>query len=93
MKSFIHRYPHIDLKTKMMMFNCLVIPVMEYACEVWGFCTADTLDTLYLGFLKSILGVRKSTPTVFIYRELYIPFKIKEIFAHIQILAQDFILT
>ena len=42
------------------------------------FCKADKLDTLYLGFLKSILGVRKSTPSVFIYRELNLyPLKLK----------------
>ena len=52
------------------MFHCLVSPVLENACEIWGFCQADKLDTIYLGFLKSVLGVRKSTPSVFVYREL-----------------------
>ena len=60
------------------MFNCLVSPVIEYSCEVWGFCQADKLDTIYLGFLKTILGVRKTTPSVFIYRELNLyPLKLK----------------
>ena len=78
MNSFLHKYPHLDIKTKLKVFNCLVIPVIEYACEIWGFCAADKLDTFYLGFLKSILGVRKTTPSVFIYRELNIyPLKLK----------------
>ena len=78
MKSFLHKFPHLDLRTKLKVFNCLVIPVLEYACEIWGFCAADKLDTFYLGFLKSILGVRKTTPSVFIYRELNIyPLKLR----------------
>ena len=78
MKSFLHKYPHLDLKTRIKVFNCLVLPNIEYACEIWGFCAAEKLDTFYLGFLKSILGVRKTTPSVFIYRELNIyPLKLR----------------
>ena len=43
---------------------------MSYACEVWGFCKAEQLDRMYLGFLKSILCVRKTVPTAFVYNEL-----------------------
>lgn len=50
----------------------------SYICEIWGFCAADKLDTFYLGFLKSILGVWKTTPSAFIYRELNIyPLKLR----------------
>ena len=70
MKTALNCYADLDIKTKLKLFNCFISPVIENACEVWGFCKADKLDTLYLGFLKSILGVRKSTPSVFIYREL-----------------------
>ena len=70
MKTSLNCYADLDLKTKLKLFNCFISPVIENACEVWGFCKADKLDTLYLGFLKSILGVRKSIPSVFIYREL-----------------------
>ena len=72
MKSSINSYADLDVKTKLKLFNCLILPILENACEVWGYCQADKLDTLYLGFLKSVLGVRKTTPSVFIYRELNI---------------------
>lgn len=58
------------VKTKLTLFNSLVLPILYYSCEVWGFCKADQLEKMYLGFLKSILGVRKTVPTSFIYREL-----------------------
>ena len=80
LKSYIHTYPDLDLKTKMKMFNSLVTPIIEYACEVWGFCQADKLDTLYLGYLKSILGVRKTVPSVFLYKELNLyPLKLRRL--------------
>ena len=72
MKSAVNFYADLDVKTKLKLFNCLILPILENACEVWGYCQADKLDTLFLGFLKSVLGVRKSTPSVFIYRELNI---------------------
>ena len=72
MKSFLHKYPHLDLRTRIKVFNCLVLPNIEYACEIWGFCAAEKLDTFYFGFLKSILGVRNTTPSVYIYKELNI---------------------
>ena len=78
LKSYIHTYPDLDIKTKLKMFNCVITPIIEYACEVWGFCQADKLDTLYLSYLKSILGVRKTVPSVFIYRELNLyPLKLR----------------
>ena len=41
-----------------------------YGCEIWGFDRADPLERFYLAFLKSILGVKKSTPNCFVYGEL-----------------------
>ena len=60
MKSFLHKYPHLDLRTRIKVFNCHVLPNIEYTCEIWGFFAAEKLDTFYLGFLKSVLGVRKT---------------------------------
>ena len=58
------------LSTKIDLFNSLVLPILTYACEVWGFCKADQLDRMFLGFFKTILCVRKTIPTAFIYNEL-----------------------
>ena len=60
----------MDVKTKLNLFNSLVLPILFYACEVWGFNKAEQLDRMYLGFLKNLLGVRKTVPTAFIYKEL-----------------------
>ena len=41
-----------------------------YGFEIWGLDRADQLERFYLAFLKSILGVKKSTPNCFVYGEL-----------------------
>ena len=56
--------------TQLILYKSLVVPVISYGCEIWGFIEADPLEKLHLSFLKSILGVKKSTPTCFVYKEL-----------------------
>ena len=48
----------------------MVSPILNYGSEVWGMRKADPIETFHLSFLKSILGVKTSTPNCFIYGEL-----------------------
>ena len=52
------------------LFDSTVKPILFYGSEVWGFCKADSLESFYLSFLKSLLCVKQSTPNCFIYGEL-----------------------
>ena len=70
LKRIISQNPALTVELQLNLFNSLVEPVMSYACESWGLREADKLEKIHLAFLKSILGVRKSTPSAFIYREL-----------------------
>ena len=69
LKAILQKYPEVMPYTQLNLFKAMVCPVLSYACELWGFCEADQLERLYLGFMKSILCVKKSTPSVCIYRE------------------------
>ena len=70
LKRIICKNKYLDVKLQLDLFNSLVEPVMSYSCEVWGLREADQLEKIHLGFLKNILGVRKTTPSAYIYREL-----------------------
>ena len=48
----------------------MIAPILNYGCEVWGLRKADPIDTFYLSFLKTILGVKTSTPSCYVYGEL-----------------------
>ena len=70
LKSILHTNPEMLPSIQLKLFNSLVLPVLCNSCEIWGFDEAPELERVYLAFLKSLLGVRKTVPTFFIYCEL-----------------------
>ena len=70
LKQIIHNNSEIMPNTQLILYNSLVVPVISYGCEIWGFIEADPLEKIHLSFLKSILGVKKSTPSCSVYKEL-----------------------
>ncbi len=56
--------------TGLQLFDSLIMPLMDYASELWS-CKSvvDALEVFHLGYLKRILGVRPSTPTLAVYGE------------------------
>ena len=48
------------------LFNGTVLPVMEYAAEIWGHNAYNKLDTVQLRAYKTFLGVGKTCPTPFV---------------------------
>ena len=70
LKTIFHKYLDMTPAVKLRLFNSIVEPRLSYGCEVWGFCEANQIEKLYLGFLKTLLGVKKTTPSAFLYIEL-----------------------
>ena len=52
------------------LFEHTIIPILNYASEVWGFDEWAKLETLHLKACKYALGVRSNTTTDAIYAEL-----------------------
>ena len=52
------------------LFKKMISPILSFGGEVWGLNIASQLEVIHLSFLKSILGVKTSTPNCFIYGEL-----------------------
>ena len=57
-------------KTQIHLFNTLVKPILNYACEIWGSYDAKPLEVLHTKFLRYVLGVRQSTPNSYVSGEL-----------------------
>ena len=51
------------------LFDYIVIPVMLYGCEVWGFRDVEQLEVLHRKFMKIIMGINQSTPNCMVYGE------------------------
>ena len=51
------------------LFDKVVMPVMLYGCEVWGYKNLEVLEKLHLKFCKLVLKLKKSTPDTMVYGE------------------------
>ena len=63
----LSRFKYLDLSVVLDLFDKYIAPILNYACEVWGFHNAPEIERVQLSFYKRILGVRKCTQLDFIY--------------------------
>ena len=52
------------------LYEKLIVPVMLYGCEVWGFENNRQLNITCNNYMRRLLGVNKSTPLCMVYGEL-----------------------
>ena len=57
----------IDLQFDL--FDKMVMPVILYGCEIWGYKNLGTLEILHLKFCKLVMKLKSSTPDVMVYGE------------------------
>lgn len=60
----------LTIDTAMHLFECTVLPILLYGCEIWGHEDIKAANTLYLRFYKILLGLKKSSNTCLILGEL-----------------------
>ena len=60
----------MDIKTKLSLFDAMVVPILLYCSEVWGIYNFTDVDKIHIRFCKNILGVKQQTPNACIYGEL-----------------------
>ena len=53
-------YLHVDCQLKL--FDNTVVPILLYACEVWGYGDLHLIEKVHTDFMKYILSVKKTTP-------------------------------
>ena len=52
------------------LFDKIVVPILLYGCEIWGFTNIQVIERLHLKFCKMLLCLKKSTPNYMVYAEL-----------------------
>ena len=60
----------LDLSEKLKLFHSMVIPILMYGVEAWGFHSAPDAERVYSKFLKRMLSVRPKTTNAAVYGEL-----------------------
>jgi len=53
-------YLPVDCQLKL--FDNTVVPILLYACEVWGYGDLHLIEKVHTDFMKHILSVKKTTP-------------------------------
>ena len=49
------------------LFDKCISPILNYACEIWGFHPAMNIERVHLSFCKKLLFVKQSTQNNFVY--------------------------
>ena len=52
------------------LFDSIVLPILTYSCETWGFENCAEIEKVHLRFCKNILKVRQTTSNYMVYGEL-----------------------
>ena len=63
------RVLQLPLDIQIDLFQKLVVPILLYACELYGYENIQIIERLQLKYLKYILGLKPSTPNVMVYGE------------------------
>lgn len=64
------RENNLSIDCQMDMFDKIVMPILLYGSEVWGFENLDMLERIHLKFCKLVLHLKQTTPSCIVYAEL-----------------------
>ena len=60
----------MSIKEKLKLFDAMILPILCYGSEVWGFHKAPDIERIQLKFLKQVLSVKQTTNNAAVYGEL-----------------------
>ena len=82
MKRYLHKFNDISIGHQLSLYDKLIIPILSYGQEVWGFESALNIERINLKYYKQLLSVKVQTQNSFVYGELgKMPLQQKRYFA------------
>ena len=70
LNKYLQKFKFISPNHKLDLFDKLISPTFDYACERWGFIQANSIEREHLQFCKKLLRVEKTNQNDFIYGKL-----------------------
>ena len=64
------RQNNLSVECQLDLFDKIVLPILLYGSEIWGFENLDLLERVHVQFCKIILCLKQSTPNMIVYAEL-----------------------
>ena len=59
--NYLYNITNISIKHILELFDKLVLPILNYSCEVWGFHTANNIERVHTQYCRKHLSVNRST--------------------------------
>ena len=60
----------LPIDVKLELFEHLVMPILLYGSEIWGFEDLAQIETFFCRYCKELLGLHKRTPNCMVYGEI-----------------------
>ena len=72
---------YLNTETMLSLFDTYIGSVLNYGCEIWGFHNGKDVEKVQLQYLKTLLGVKKTTSSAVVYCETgRFPLKVVRLF-------------
>ena len=68
--KYISKFRNLSVAILLKLFDKLIVPILCYSCEVWGFNKAKDIERVHLKFCKYILKMKTSTLNENVYGEV-----------------------
>ena len=68
--KYISKFSNLSVAILLELFDKLILPILCYSCEVWGFNKAKDIERVHLKFCKYILKMKTSTLNEIVYGEV-----------------------
>ena len=56
LNKYLYKFTAISVKHKLELFDKLVVPILNYGSEVWGFHNGNAIERIHMQFCKRLLG-------------------------------------
>ena len=56
--KYISKFSNLSVAILLELFDKLILPILCYSCEVWGFNKAKDIERVHLKFCKYILKIK-----------------------------------
>lgn len=70
LNQYLFNFTNLSPKHVLDLFDKLIVPILCYGGEVWGFSKPNQQERIHLQYCKKILAVKKCTQNDFVYGEL-----------------------
>jgi hypothetical protein len=64
------RVHNLSVSCQLDLFDNIIIPMLTYGSEIWGYENIDILEKVHVQFCKLLLNLKTSTPNFMLYGEL-----------------------